>query len=302
MPDYNDHATNLEELKKAQEADHDQRIMSREAKNFVNKRDGQWEPEIISKFKSFKRPRYTFDKVGPIVNQISGQMKKAEFGIKVKPVGGGADKELAKVLNGIVRNIENISHATHIYNAAGKSMVIGGFDCWKIEQQWADGDSFDQDLIISKVDNAIDSVWFDVNSYMQDRSDSMAAWHLVPMARSVYETEFPKGSGQSIAFDRQADAYTHKPEVIIVGEIFFREAIKKKLVLMSNGQVYDEESEQFIKLKNEFKAAGVKVEKRKTRDTFKVMRRKFDNSAWLSDKAETVFSWIPLIPTFGLAG
>ena len=51
-------------------------------------------------------------------------------------------------------------------------MITGGFDAWEVVQDWVDADAFDQDLFIRKVPNAVDRVWFDTASEMQDRSDA----------------------------------------------------------------------------------------------------------------------------------
>ena len=51
----------------------------------------------------------------------------------------------------MVRNIQDISNAKHIYDAAGKSMVTGGFDGWRVVQEYVDESSFDQDLVIKSV-------------------------------------------------------------------------------------------------------------------------------------------------------
>jgi len=159
MPDYNDFEIANEALGKAQDASDNLRDRVREQHDFVDTRDGQWQDQISKDFDKNKKPRFTFDKATPIVKQISGEMKKADFGIKVMPSGGGADKEIADTMSGMVRNIQNISNAKHIYNAAGKSMVTGGFDGWRIVQQYVDDNSFDQDLIIESIPSAVDSLY-----------------------------------------------------------------------------------------------------------------------------------------------
>ena len=83
---YDDLNSVLDNLKRAQDADHDIREQARESVHFIHKKDGQWEPEIIKQFSS--KPRYTFDKTTPIVDQISGEMENADFSLRVRPAGG----------------------------------------------------------------------------------------------------------------------------------------------------------------------------------------------------------------------
>jgi len=178
MPDYTNHADVLVMLTATQDADEDNRNAGREAHLFVDKRDGQWEPYWWNA--SEGRPRYTFDMTGPIVDAIAGEIEQASFGIRVQPAGGDATKDDAKLINGLIRNIENISNATDIYNMAARNMVTAGLDGWQIKQKFVDDDSFDQDLVIEPIANFIDSVWFGPFS-KPDASD--ATWCVCDMVR-----------------------------------------------------------------------------------------------------------------------
>ena len=83
MTDYSDHGEVLSAIEEAQGADKDERERSREDRLFLDHPEGQWEPEIWNSYKTARRPRYTLDKCNPIVNQIAGELSKADFNIKV---------------------------------------------------------------------------------------------------------------------------------------------------------------------------------------------------------------------------
>lgn len=128
MPDYSNHHDVMEALRATQDADSDNRDAAREAHLFVDKRDGQWEPywwEV-----NRKRPRYTFDMTNPIVDAVAGEMEQADFDIKIRPAGGDTTKDDAQLLDGMIRNIENISSASDVFNMAGRGMVTAGIDGW----------------------------------------------------------------------------------------------------------------------------------------------------------------------------
>ena len=201
MPNYSDHGTVQNLLKKAQDVEHDNRENAREAFHFVEKRDGQWEPDIIQRFKG--RPRYTFDKVGPIVDQIVGEIDSADFDVRVRPAGGDATKETAAIFDGITRDIESRSNAQHIYVQAARSMVEGGLGGWLVVQDWADDDSFEQDLIIRPVNNFEDRAFFDENAELQDMSDSSHCFLITELGQGEYEERWPKGSGLPIVTGKQ---------------------------------------------------------------------------------------------------
>jgi len=308
MPDYSDYEVVVELLKKAQDANENIRDRVREQHDFVDLRDGQWDVEITNTFENHKRPRFTFDKATPIIKQISGEMKKADFGIKVLPAGPGSDKDVAQTLNGMIRNTQNISNAKHIFNAAGKNMVTGGFDGWRVVQKYVDDDSFDQDLMIEGIPNAVDSLWLGVESLKQDGSDALTGWQLTPLSTDLYNAKYPEGKGVGVdtgrSITRQNGPF-QKPDQVNVADFYFKEPMTKTLVMMTDGKVY-EETDEFKKIKDEKAQLGITIalddkgeEKRRKREVFKVMHRQFDGSGWLTEPVETVFIFIPLIPTYG---
>ena len=296
MTDYDDLPTVLELLSEAQTAEFDNRNRVRDVTHFLEKDDGQWEPDIISNMSG--RPRYTFDKCNPVVDSIAGEMEQAEFGIKVRPAGGDADKDLAKLYDGMIRNIQSSSNAVHVFNAAGRKMVAAGFDAWRVTQEWGDTASFEQDLFIRKIANAVDRVWFDPGAEMQDMSDAGYAFVLQALTKREYDDKFPEGSGSSVGESRTETVYNYKPDLIIVGEILYKKPVDKELVLMSNNAVY-EVNDDFEKVADDLKENGITEVKRRKLKGHKVMSRLFDNSDWLSSDKETVFSYIPVIPTYG---
>lgn len=294
--DFNEHGDIIIALKEAQEAETDQREASREAHHFVDKRDGQWEPDVIQRMKG--RPRYTFDKCNPIIDQITGEIEQADFTIKVRPASGEASEDTADVLSGLIRNICNISNAEHIFNQGARNVVTGGFDAWEVVQDYAEADSFDQDLFIRKIPNAIDRVWFDPGSEMQDRSDAKWAIVLQVLTRRDYEKKFPEGKGQSVGDDRSTTTYWNKPDFITVGRFLYKKPRSIELIQMSDGSVYRDD-EKYQKVKDELEAAGITEKDRRTRKGWRVYSRLFDGSGWLIEEEETVFDYVPVIPIYG---
>lgn len=291
-----EHADMIEDLNASQKADHDLREKVREAHLFCDKRDGQWEPYWWSANEG--KPRYTFDLTNPIVDQIAGEMEQADFDINIKPAGGNATKDVALTYDGLIRNIENISNATEVFNEAGRSMVTGGMDGWRVVQRFVDDNSFDQDLMIEPIANFVDRVWFDQSAEKRDKSDARFAFVMQGVTLKEYKERWPKGSQQSVSQDRWNQAYWNQPDLIMVGEYYHFVEIDRELVLMSNGATY-EADEDFEKVKDELAAVGVTELKRRTRKKRTVHVRKFDAGDWLEDDKETVFSYIPVIPTYG---
>lgn len=292
---YSDHVEVLELLSQAQAADQDMREMAREAHLFVTKRDGQWEPYWWNN--NSDKPRYTFDITSQVIDQIAGELEQASFDIRVSPAGGSATKDVALTLDGMIRNIENISDAKTIFNNGGRNAVTAGFDAWMVAQEFADDDSFDQDLMIKPVSNAIDRVWFDPSAEKQDKSDSRYGFVLHPVATDEYEYRWPDGAAMSVSDSRDGDAYYDKAETVLIGQVFYAEVEERELVLMSNGQTH-EVNDEFESIRDELIQIGVTEVRRRKRTVRTFCSRFFDNSDWLEDKKKTVFQHLPIIPVY----
>lgn len=294
--DYDSHQTVINLMTAAQQADHDNREKAREAHLFVDKRDGQWEPYWWNN--NAGKPRYTFDMVNPIVDQVTAEIEQSDFDIKVSPQSGPASKETAMVMEGLIRNIESMSRAKEIYINAGRGMATAGYDGWMVSHKYADEESFDQDLVIEPVPNFIDRVWFDPASYLQDKSDAQYAFLLHPVSKAEYASRWPEGSEASVSDDREGDAYYDKAEVIVVGQLFYVKRKPMELVLMSNGAVY-EATDDFEKVVDELAAAGLTEVRRRTAYKNVVCSHFYDATDWLEDEEETIFDRVPVIPVYG---
>jgi hypothetical protein len=296
MPDYSNHSDVLKLLTEAQDADQDNREAALEAQWFIEKADGQWEPEWWDR--NAGKPRYTFDMTSPIVDQIAGEIEQADFDIKVRPAGGDSSKETAAILDGLIRNIENISNASTIYSHAGRNMVATGIDGWRVVQEYCDSTSYDQDLVIKPIYNFSERVWFDVGSQTRDRSDSKYCFVLQAIPVDEYEDRFPKGSKQSVSSGRNKTGYYQKAATIVCGQIYYAKTEKTEIAMLSDGKIIELTDETKAVL-DELATAGITVSQSRPRKKTVFYSRLFDGSDWLTDEQRTVFSFIPVIPTYG---
>jgi hypothetical protein len=296
MLDFGDYKKVLSELEVSQSSSEDMYDEARECQYFLEKKDGQWEPQIIAKLG--KRPRYTDDRCNPLVDAIAGEMEQNEYSIKITPTGGKASKDTAETIEGLIKNIENISGATLIYSSVSRSLVGAGLAGFEITQDYIDSDSFDQDLFIKPIEDFQNRVWFDDNSKLQDRSDAKFCWVLDEITRGEYEDKFPDGKMMSIGTPRYAEVYYDKPDAISVCRFFYKKPVDIKLVKMSNGSVYRDD-EDFAQLADDLAANGITVTGNRVRKSFKVHQRIFDGGGWLTDEEETVFNLLPIVPFYG---
>ena len=294
MTDFKDHGDILRILAESQDADEDNRQAARDAHLFIDKEDGQWEPYWWNL--SDGKPRYTFDITGPVVDQIAGQIEQADFAIKVKPASGEASKDTAKLLDGLVRNIENISNASDIFSMAARNMITSGIDGWQVKQAYVDADSFDQDLVIEPIANFVDSVWLGPFT-KPDATDMKWGVILEAVEKREYDERYPEGSGKSVSDGREGHAYFSKHDQITIGQLYYIVHEKRELVKLSDGRVV--EMGQVEPVADELAATGITIVDVRNRPKAVVKSRLFDGGGWLKPAQKTVFNQIPIIPTFG---
>ena len=295
--DFSKHSNVLEMISEAQDANDDMREQCREAKLFLNKRNGQWDPDSWNKLEG--RFRGTFDMCTPIVNHISGEIEQSDYSLNVSPSGGDSSIDVAKTYDGIIRNIRNISNADSVFNAASHSNVICGFDAVEVVNEFIDGDSFDQDLIINRIPNAVDSVWFDLGSVKADASDAKWCVKLISIPTAQYKEMYPKGSGKSIDDSTSSEAFTEKAESVSIGHLYYKKRVDINLVEMTNGAVYQKDSDEFKAISDELAQNGITIKRKRTRKSWRVHLRMLDGGGWLAKEEETVFNDLPIIPIYG---
>lgn len=295
MMNHNDHADTVLRLEGVQGDYRDIRERMVEANEFVDKPNGQWETDVWRSMRG--KPRYTDDRVTPIINQIAGSIKKANFSMKVRPSSGAATAETAKIYEGLIRQIRNISKADFMFAQAGRKIVKCGFAAWLLEHDYLDDNSFDQDLILSPIHDAPLRVWLDGGDTSNDGSGSRWGVVLHFVEKNRYKEKWPDRQGKGLAFPTWSNSYYHKPETIIIGHYYYIEEEDDQLWLMSDGKVLraSDENESIL---DELAEAGIEIEE--TRDLKrKVCKfRMFDGEGWLSEPADTVFDSIPIFPVY----
>tara|TARA_R100000951_G_scaffold116759_1_gene130482 strand:+ start:190 stop:2286 length:2097 start_codon:yes stop_codon:yes gene_type:complete len=297
--DTNEHLTWLNQLSDFQQSDLDQRQQARECDRFLLDKDGQWEESVARSLDSQKRPRYTFDQVTPVIENIMSDIEDMEFGSNVKPASGEATKELAKTYEGMTRSIEADSNATSIYRNACRRLIRRGFDAWMIKAKFKDEWSFDQDLVVESIPNAINRVWTANTASKADSSDSDVGYVLTSVTPEAYKEQFPDGLMVSIDDADLGEHYDqYRPEVIIFGERYYKKETMREVCQLSNGEIV-EKDENFEKVVDEYLAQGIKVVREKKVKDFKIYHRFFDGGGMLSEERETVFRTLPVVTVYG---
>lgn len=182
------------------------------------------------------RPCLVADKLNQYVHQVVNDGRQAPVSIKVRPVDDAADKEVAKVFDGIIRHIEDRSRAQLAYDTGLEQAVDGGFGYWRIVTEYVDEMSFDQDIAIKRIRNRF-SVYLDPDHQEPDGSDAKYGFILDRMPRDEFKQAYPDNDPLDWETDgRIFDGWVFKDD-LIVAEYFRIEYDKKTICLWDDGNV-----------------------------------------------------------------
>lgn len=278
-----------------QQAEKDLREYAKEAHVFVDKRGGQWEDGASN----LEGPKFTLDQTSPIIDQIYSSLEISAFDSAVSPANGEASEDVAEAYEGLLRNIQSASNADDVYNDASRSCIIGGYDAWRVVHDYLDGDSFEQDLMVKPVFNAIDTLWFDQYAKERTKKDAKHCVFLSPISVREFEEKYPGIAPSSLSDGNNKQAYQYKPEdTITIGELNYIVQVPRTLALMTNGAVY-EVNEEFERVRDDLEARGIKVERERKTTKNEVWSRLISADAFLTKPKKTVFSYLPFIPMYG---
>lgn len=185
-------ATARDRYNRGIEADEANRKDALEAIRFRNLE--QWDADVKKARETDPegaRPCPVVDKTGQFLRQVVNDEKQNRPSIKIRPVDDKGDEEVADVLQGLVRHIEDISGADLAYDTAYEQAVDGGYGYFRILTEYCDSRSMDQEIKIKRIRNRFQVVLDDAR---QEPDGSDAKWGFIvdKMHRDEFKATFPK--------------------------------------------------------------------------------------------------------------
>lgn len=92
----------------------------------------QWSAGVKATRDAMQRVTTTYNLVPAIIRQITGVVRQAPPGIKIQPLTGGANRDNAMMLQGVIRAIETNSNASNTYTSALENACEASLGAWRI--------------------------------------------------------------------------------------------------------------------------------------------------------------------------
>jgi portal protein len=213
------------------------------------KKGEQWPADIRSQRTIEKRPCLTINKCKTFIHQITNDQRQNRPAINISPVGDKSDPNTAKMLKGLIRQIERQSNADVAYDTGFDNAVSNGFGYWRVLTEYEDEDSFDQVVRIGRIRNPF-RVYLDPDHQEPDGSDIEWAFISDLITREEFKDKYPKADPMNWDDAGMGDEYkewTNQTHVRIA-EYFYCEYEKRRLLALTNGHVgFYEELEPGLK-------------------------------------------------------
>ena len=209
--------------------------------------DGQWPDSVRGQREREGRPVLTINCLRAFVKQVTNEARRNRPAVKVLPVED-ADKDRARIMQGMVRHIESKSRAQSVYMPAFENAVKGGFrGSWRIVTQYAGNEGFEQEIRIVPIRSPF-AVYWDSDARAADKSDARRCFVVEEMSKSAFERKYPKHtpSDWKEAFSGTRAKLWISGDMVRVAEYWVvKDAGQTVLSLLDNGDVAEGDAEQW---------------------------------------------------------
>ena len=251
----------------------------------------QWDANDAAQRTLDGRPMITVNKLPTFLHQVTNNLRQNKSSIKVHPASSGANVDIAKIRQGIIRHIEYESNADYAYSTAACSAAAIGFGYFRVVTEWTPG-KFYQDIRFKRIRNPF-TVHFDPLSENPDGSDARRVMIESRMTRAEFKRKWPKAEANNTALalgDNDLAANWMFTDEVVVAEFYRVEETPATLCLMPDGktgwkdELLPESIALIVKEREDFKR--------------KVMLYKVTGCDML-EKTEIKCYWIPVFPVYG---
>jgi hypothetical protein len=255
----------------------------------------QWPENIARKRDQDKRPMITIDRTSGAVRQVTGDVRLNTPAIKVSPVGDGADEDIAKIYQGLIRDVETSSNAKMAYITALDNAATCGIGWFRIVTKFTDDSSFDQDIGFQRIKSPF-AVWCDPNANEIDKSDANYLFVTELIPKEEYERRWPNAA--IVEFDSKEETDTSlfhwlEDDQVRIAEYWRKVRVKKRIYEMEDGSIVDQETFK------ELERLGFESVRDREVDSHQVEMWKISGAEVLEAKKVWPGKFFPFVPVVG---
>lgn len=277
-----------ERYKRGRDSQSDENNRYRHNTKFTYIPDYQW-PDAIKKQREIDlRPVLTVNRQPVFVRSIVNQYKQNPSAIKVLPADDGADKEVAEIFTGMIRNIETQCNSSQIKGNALGCAVAGNKGFFRFITEY-EPMSFTQEIKFLPIVNPL-AVTYDCDDTSLDGSGWRWCFVEEELTEDEFDSQFPEADRESWPTDSQSDWSMDDGKKIRVAEYFYKEDVKTTICLLDSGEVVE---------KTDLQPDMVVVDEREAMLPKVRWCKLGGNAKKPLEKKEWAGQYIPIVPVWG---
>ncbi len=229
--------TARQRFKRAVEADEENRRLAVDDLKFLHEPGAQWDD--VTRRERGNRPCFEFNKLRVSVKRVINDIRANRPQGKVRAVEDG-DKDTSNIMEGLVRNVWNMSDGDAAVDGAAEYQVGGGMGAWRISTKYSTDDAWDQDIIIEPIRNPF-ALWADPSA--RDPMKRDAEWWILEsrMGKDAYKEKYgkiPAVDWEASEFDDDDD-WGEGEDTVRIAEYWYRKPISRTVALLDDGSTVD---------------------------------------------------------------
>lgn len=281
------------------------RLQSLEARRFVSRPGAQWEGDWGEQWAN--SIKVEVPKVQRGLRKIENDYRQNRIVPDFRPNGAKANEETADMLDGLHRADNQRFKSQQARDNGVFEAITGGFGAWRLTNEWEDESDKDNDFQrinpASIITDADQSVFFDPNARLYDKSDAGYAFIRTALTREAFdeaygedrEAEFPNGTLWVVR-----DWFT--PQTCAVAEYYEVEEASEALYVLSyplSGETRRQWSSELEDGElDQLKRDGWTV-RRQNRKRRRVHKYVLSGAEILEDLGFIAGERIPIVPVYG---
>jgi hypothetical protein len=298
------HDDALKQFNDIQTALRDERLQCLQDRRFYSLCGAQWEGPLWDQYEN--KPKFEVNKIMLSVIRIVNEYRNNRITVDYVSKDGENDK-LAETCDGLYRADEQDSVADEAYDNAFEEAVGGGFGAWRLRTVYEDEEDEEneyQRIRMEPIFDADSSVFFDLNSKRQDKSDAKSCFVVTSMTRASYKEEWGDDPTDWPKIIHQYEFDWATPDVVFIAEYYKVEEVNETIRIFRAIDGTEERYRQIDFDKDEnleetLNAIGSREVRRRKIKRKRVHKYIMSGGKVLEDAGYIAGNCIPIVPVYG---
>ena len=298
------HDDALKQFNDIQTALRDERLQCLQDRRFYSLCGAQWEGPLWDQYEN--KPKFEVNKIMLSVIRIVNEYRNNRITVDYVSKDGENDK-LADTCDGLYRADEQDSVADEAYDNAFEEAVGGGFGAWRLRTVYEDEEDEEneyQRIRMEPIFDADSSVFFDLNSKRQDKSDAKSCFVVTSMTRASYKEEWGDDPTDWPKIIHQYEFDWATPDVVFIAEYYKVEEVNDTIRIFRAIDGTEERYRQIDFDKDEnleetLNAIGSREVRQRKIKRKRVHKYIMSGGKVLEDAGYIAGNCIPIVPVYG---